>query len=233
MAELYKISLLNDAALKLYYRFEETSGDTANDTSAANHDGTASRTNILNNSGGKYGYRAVFVGTSSDFIYTADHADFDSTTSFSVGGWIYRNGSNQNKGIIAKWTGQGGDNSSSFAFIFDPTSANKIALYVNTTSTKNVTTTNVIADTTWTHVVGTYDGSNIKIYVDGAYDTQTGQTGEVVVGTSQIEIGRYSGGNYATGSLDDLFFFKNKVLSSGEVKQLYLDTGGSFLLNFV
>lgn len=72
----------------------------------------------------------------------------------------------------------------------------------------------------WTHVAGTYDGSNITIYIDGAQEGSTSASLNIVSATT-TEFGRQSGNDRNfDGNIDDLRLY-NKALSSTEVSDLY------------
>ncbi len=71
----------------------------------------------------------------------------------------------------------------------------------------------------WTHLVGTYDGTNIKAYINGILKETTGHPGDIDVWVANLIIGRFDT-EYWTGSVDDLFLY-NSVLSQSEVTQLY------------
>lgn len=82
--------------------------------------------------------------------------------------------------------------------------------------------TNIYLSTNkWVHVVATYDGTTQRIYVNGVQDG-TGQVISSDFGTasSHCTIGWVSGGDYFTGSLDDVRVY-NRALSTAEVQQLY------------
>ncbi len=63
-------------------------------------------------------------------------------------------------------------------------------------------------DGVWHHVVGTYDGTNTTIYVDGKQDgTNTTLSGNLKSGTSAIIIGgvtQNTGSDWFAGSIDDV-----------------------------
>jgi hypothetical protein len=73
----------------------------------------------------------------------------------------------------------------------------------------------------WTHVVGTYDGANLKLYINGAlYDT-TPETAGLTGGTNTngYVIGRgWAGDNFFKGSIGLVRVF-NRAITSAEVLQ--------------
>jgi len=75
----------------------------------------------------------------------------------------------------------------------------------------------------WTHIVGTYDGANIKIYQDGIEKNSTPYIGTVETNGSTLAIGRlYSWWNeaYFKGSISEVKIW-NRALSLAEVETLY------------
>lgn len=89
----------------------------------------------------------------------------------------------------------------------------------NGTNYTTVNCTTNLALNTWYHIVGTYDGSNIKIYINGNLEgTATSTLSIVYAGT--FNIGGWSGNNYPiNGSLSDIRLY-NHCLSPMEVKEL-------------
>jgi glucose/arabinose dehydrogenase len=79
------------------------------------------------------------------------------------------------------------------------------------------TTGNVLQEDAWNFVATTYDGSSMRIYVDGVLRRITAATGFGTFGTGAFEIGR-AGGNYFKGHVDEFKFF-DKRLSAAEISQ--------------
>jgi len=77
----------------------------------------------------------------------------------------------------------------------------------------------------WRHVCGTYDGANIRLYVDAGQDTASpaAYSGAVATNTYNLLIGRYSGSPLITGAwdglIDDVRVY-NYALSSREIRRL-------------
>ncbi len=76
--------------------------------------------------------------------------------------------------------------------------------------------------TDWIHIVGTYDGNTMSLYLDGALNNSR-DVGEVIAytGPAPLRIGndQYSGGSVFHGAIDDVRIY-NRALSEEEVLSL-------------
>ena len=74
----------------------------------------------------------------------------------------------------------------------------------------------------WHHFVITFDGLNLKYYVDGQqFSSKTFSTKQVVTGNYNINIGRHYGGSYSfKGNMSDVRVYAT-ALSATDVKSLY------------
>ena len=52
-------------------------------------------------------------------------------------------------------------------------------------------TSGTIPTTGWVNIAGTYDGTNIKTYINGNLSTTTSHTGSIPNNTNVLEVGRY------------------------------------------
>jgi len=87
--------------------------------------------------------------------------------------------------------------------------------------------TTMIQSNTWYSVVGTYDGTNAAIYVNGSLDVGAAKNW-VLSSKKPIEIGRFQGNigyphytSLYTGAMDDTRIY-SRSLSPSEVRQLYI-----------
>ncbi len=87
------------------------------------------------------------------------------------------------------------------------------------TGFKNVTATSAVTLNTWQHVAGTWDGSNIKIYVDGVLQNTTAVAGtnfKTIGATARIAIGSNAHSESFTGDIDEVRLW-NKTRTVGEI----------------
>ncbi len=132
------------------------------------------------------------------------------------------NPQNQSKISLACWvkTNENGAlkyflNSNSFAAA---TASGKINFIIINPVT-NAVTSNTLISGEWTHVVGTYDGTNIKIYINGQWVATQNHPGSINGFTSQLTLGFYNG-MYWAGALDEIFLY-NRVLTDTEIQAIY------------
>lgn len=77
----------------------------------------------------------------------------------------------------------------------------------------------------WSHLIGTYDGSQVCFYVNGVLDGSCGSlTGNIKTNSLPVRLGKLatSGGTteFYVGSIDDARVY-NRAISASEIKQLY------------
>ncbi len=82
---------------------------------------------------------------------------------------------------------------------------------------------NRIIDTDWHHVVATYDGQKIKLYIDAVLLAEKSTSGKLKTSSSPVYIGSEHPLNYFDGALDEVAVY-DKALTQAEVSQLYADT---------
>lgn len=91
--------------------------------------------------------------------------------------------------------------------------------YPSSTSGCGAHTTTRIAGAGWKHVVGTYDGSNMRIYVDGNLEsTESCYQASTTYNSSPLYIGQYVSYPKFSGSLDEIKLW-GRTLSQAEIRR--------------
>jgi len=131
----------------------------------------------------------------------------------------------------------------SLFYIMSYGGAGKIGLYIATTGNvhfrvysggapqKEIISTATLSDNTWYHIVGTWDGSTINLYIDGAsaatpvaatsaYTATTGNTW-ATFGCYRFGSTGASRGGYFTGEAGQLAIWNNITLSAPQITALY------------
>jgi hypothetical protein len=216
----------NNLGLVAYWTFDEGASTTAHDSSGNGYTATlySGGSTLPKWVSGKFGnalsfdgntnYAAVSLPTSRFASAMTVSAWFKPAVSFSKMQYAYPN-------IL------GGD-ASAWGLYVDG-SDNSVNFYLDDSgSVRHETATSPqtpAAVGQWSHVVGTYDGTNQKLYVNGVLYTPTSWSGTILSNTT-ASIGRGDGNNAAfQGAIDDVRIY-NRALSQAEVTNLY-QTGGS------
>ena len=115
-----------------------------------------------------------------------DNASLDITDAITLEAWVYWDDS-LNKGIIGKW-----DYSASKAsYLLYKLSATNFRFYVSNNGTSVYITTNgTNISNGWNHLIGVYDGANIKCYLNGSADGSTSYALGIFQSDVNLEIGK-------------------------------------------
>jgi hypothetical protein len=71
---------------------------------------------------------------------------------------------------------------------------------------------------TWSHLAGTYDGTTLRLYVNGVQVASRAQTGSIATTTDPLQIGGDSFfGQYFQGTIDE-FRIYNRALTATEIQ---------------
>ena len=81
----------------------------------------------------------------------------------------------------------------------------------------------------WYHVIGTYDGALLKIYVNGVLENTLATTWSIQTSTSQLTIGKMNSERYFDGNIDEVALW-NRALSTKEIQTLYNSGYGNRVL---
>ncbi|HYF38003.1 MAG TPA: putative Ig domain-containing protein, partial [Prosthecobacter sp.] len=114
--------------------------------------------------------------------------------------------------VAAKTTGTAGTDGYGFGQLG---SSDAFGFWINDRATNRVTAT--LAPDVWSHVVATYDGSTMKLYVNGGLISSRSYSGAIVHSSSPLVIGNNGGGAYAwSGGVDEVMLY-NRAISAAEV----------------
>jgi len=211
-----------------YFKLDECQGTIANDSSGNGNTGTITigatvpqssvgtcidglSTSAWNNGKvGKYNASMSFDGV-DDEITTADSPSLD-MANMTVSAWIKT--SNAAEQCIVE------RNNSTFYFC---TNAGKLRYWINGVAATWMTSNKSVNDGVWHHVLGTWDGTNKKLYIDGNLDkTEAGTGGDMGSTTVGLNIGvRKTAGVpqfYFNGQIDDVKLF-NYAQTESQIKQ--------------
>ena len=200
------------------WEFEEGSGSTANDSWNEN-DGTISDATYTTNSA--VGDYALDFGTDADFYYAeASSASNLRLNNWSVSIWAYFNGwAAEINGLIIKGPGDATNDN----YEIRVTSNGATAAFADGSNFYTTTGNTSLNTGQYYHLVATYDGSTLKIYLDGSEDGSNSVSATPAQTSDSLKIGYEpdnDGDRRHNGLLDDPRVY-NKALTATEVSNLY------------
>ncbi|MFO0804034.1 MAG: LamG-like jellyroll fold domain-containing protein [Gemmataceae bacterium] len=162
-------------------------------------------------------YGVVFNGTTG-YLTVANAPSLD-PTAFSFEAWV-NPASGAPAGVIAsKAVGVTG-----WSLGYSPDG--RVNLQVGGAAHQAVAPAGSVPVGQWTHVVGSYDGTTIRIYVNGVLAGSAALAGGYTPAASDVFIGRASSfdGSYFTGVMDEMSFY-GRALSATEINALFTMRG--------
>jgi hypothetical protein len=168
---------------------------------------------------GKVGQAFSFNG-SGQFVQVPHNANQDTGAQITVDAWIRPTNllSTNNASIINKRTS---GNVEGYTLELTPNSS---GLYFEITTGNGIftaTANNVLSTNVWQHVAATYDGSLMKIYVNGSSVASSPATGTINAVTSDLVIGKNIFNDTSfPGGIDEVELF-NRALTDMEVLGIY------------
>lgn len=92
-----------------------------------------------------------------------------------------------------------------------------------------------ISNNTWHHIVGSWDGSTKKIYVDGIFRSGVSKSGDLITRTTGAAVGRFGGTTtgYYFGGYIPIIRVYNKGLSAQEIEHNFNVQKGRFGFDYV
>lgn len=204
----------------VHWKFNEGDGSTSLDSSGNVHNVTLGSGSTWDNNG-KYDKAIKISGGSGIGAYSLDSIDFDNTNKLTVSFWLYKTASSDYQRLVGKYFYSGGSLGSWLIYF---NNANKITFTVNNGSSfLGLIAPPRISNNTWYHVTGTYDGTYIKIYINGVLENSTTHAGTIPNSAYCLTIGYTantdcvsSPQNTFYGSIDDVKIWK-RTLSDSEI----------------
>ncbi|MDP3940909.1 MAG: DUF2341 domain-containing protein [bacterium] len=221
-----------------YWKFDECQGSTVNDSSGNGLSGTITIGGTGTNTGvgtcttsstawgdgatGKYNYSLFFDGNTDSITSTANITSIKGG-GFSTSQWVKRTGSGYVSSIFDSGCGD-----AQYELYFIGSGTTLSFLVPSSEVTCNVgevlLTDNPAPIGTWTHIVGTFDGTNTKLYINGVLkgtDTTYSETFNTSP-TATFNVSKQGSAGEGTfeGQIDDVQIF-NYPLTPVQIRNVY------------
>ena len=173
---------------------------------------------------GKVGKALLCNGTSSS--ESVPHSKELEPKHMTVEAWVhlseYPSGHDRRRWIVNKNTHEASE--SHYALAID---GKKAAAFLNIGGYHEVRSDEILALNRWHHLAMTYDGSILKVHVDGREVASTKIDKQRVPGSTPLDIGRRQDGSFYFGGRIDEVRLYNRALSAKEVKKNATATGSA------
>jgi hypothetical protein len=192
------------------YAFDEGIGTTAGDSSGNNRTGTL--TGAAWNATGRFGSALSFDGV-NDWVTVADAAGLDLTTGMTIEAWVNPTNNSGWRTMLMKEAPGG------LAYVLYASDGVRPNTAVNTGGADlDLSNGTALPLNTWSHLAATYDGTSLRLFVNGAQVGIRGVTGSIRNTTGALRIGGNSvWGEYFAGRIDEVRVY-NRALSPTEIQ---------------
>ncbi len=207
----YDVMAIQDKSLVMYLPFEEGKGNETKDISGNNNSGKISGAQWINE--GKVGKALYFDGKTS-YVEVDDSKSLNMTDAITIEVWIYAmSHPGDYPRIVMKGYGT--------AYELDTKNTNSIDWEANVGGWHECNSgNNTISLEKWHHVAGTFDGKEMKIFIDGEEKVSCPFAGKLGTTTDILQIGAYTPKNcvYFHGIIDEVAIY-NRALDVKEIRQ--------------
>jgi hypothetical protein len=210
-----------------WWKFDECTGTKLHDASGNGNDGNWAGTTTMGNcqtantawgngASGKFNASLNFASANNDYVLINSAATLNFTNQMTVAAWVNAATIDSTYRRIVSRNHFGGP-SQSWYMEFDGTNIGRINYAAGNAS---FTGNTVLQTGRWYQVVMTYDGSNIKLYIDGKLDSSAPSSGAILTaGNIGIGADDTNGSNW-NGKIDDVRIY-NYALTLAQIKLLY------------
>jgi hypothetical protein len=193
------------------YSFDEGAGTTVGDRSGTGNNGTTSSTTW--STAGKYGGALSFNGTSS-WVTVPDSASLDLTNAMTLEAWV------RPSALATAWRAVLFKEQPKHMVygLYANTRNGRPATYVFVSNEKSAAGPSTLPLNTWSFLAATYDGSTIRLYVNGAQVAATAVSGAMPASTGVLRLGGDSvGSEWFAGLVDNVRIY-GRVLAPAELQ---------------
>jgi hypothetical protein len=221
-----------DASTVALWHLDETNGNNAEDdvfdATANNNDGEFNGTNIATAVVDGVSGKARNFNGSDDFIDVGTSSTLEPTSALTVEAWVKRDAALADFDAIFSSRKNAAGEAGNFTrgYLLTGISGDNVRMYIWDGAWQSVTSDNALAANQWYHVAGTWDGSTIRLYINGVQQSTTDTTGAIAYPDAPAEnhyIGKYNDGGTSDewkGMIDEVRI-SDVARSAEEIAEAY------------
>ena len=210
-----------DAGLVGFWNFNEGVGTTVNDSSEFDNNGYFT-SGTPNWTQGKYGNALLFNGTPNGVVTVPYSGSLYLNDSFTIGAWVMPLSVGDNR-VIEHYTA-----GNPMGVILRQAPSPDLGKWQVASSMTNLWSNTQIQQNIWQYIVVTYDGSNMKFYVDGNLDSLVLASGGLYDGGDPWIIGGTlndpGAPNSYNGAIDEVRIYNIALTQEEIVRDLNTDS---------
>jgi uncharacterized protein DUF4082/concanavalin A-like lectin/glucanase superfamily protein/Big-like domain-containing protein/fibronectin type III domain protein len=190
--------------------FEDGAGTTARDSSGNAHSGVVA--GAAWTKAGRFGKALEFDGL-DDSVTVADTVALNLTTGMTLEAWVYPTALTGWGTVILK------ERSDGLAYgVYAHNNASHPAAHVNGVGEHSAAAAAQVPLNTWTHLAATYDGTTLRLYVNGAEVNSVSLAGPIVASDGPLRVGGNAiFGEYFRGRIDEIRIY-NRAVTESEIQ---------------
>ena len=189
------------------YGFDEGTGSTVNDLSGNGNTGTLNGAIWTT---GRFGGALSFNGSSA-YVSVNDSSSLDLTTAMTLEAWVYPTSLGSWRDVIYKA-------SRDIYLLMGSTPTASAPAFGGTFSGNSIFGTTGLPVNTWSHLAGTYDGTTMRLYVNGVQIASRAQSGTIATSTGPLCFGGDSDyGQFWAGLIDEVRIY-SRALTASEIQ---------------
>lgn len=196
-----------------YYKLDDGSGSTATD-SATGHDGSVNGATWIS---GHIGSNALSFDNTDDDVVVDPFPTFHDEKGATFSFWVRQDADDDGYYIDLR---DASNSDQGYGIFYDASATNEVGFVVDSGGSATRIAANITLDT-WEHVVCTYDGSDMRLFINGTLQAGPTSPGSSWVSDNKLIIGNSDNftGWYIGADLDEIRIY-DRALSESEINTL-------------